>query len=610
MRPLLFAALVGLSAGTALGPLPAASSGRLMRARPASEGAPMRLKGGCGFLSVYRSAMEPHLLRERIVFLSRVMRHRGPDGSGVFLTAPDADGRRSALGHERLAIVGVENDREMHAAAVGDPDGLPKERLHTLSGNQPLFSHDRSKALAINGEIYNHKALEELLTDKTAFRTKSDCESVIHLYDEIGDETASKLDGDFAFAIATNDGEFYAARDPIGVDSMYMGWGSDGSIWFASEMKCLIEDCKTIKPFPPGHYWSSKDMKLHQYYNPKWFDVAHATKPLDEALVRDTLVTAIEKRLMTDVPYGVLLSGGLDSSLVASCVVKMCKAKGVAPPVTFSIGLVGSPDLFNAQKVAKMLGTEHHEFHFTVQEGIDAVQDVIYHLETYDVTTIRAGTPLFLLARKIKEAPNGKELHEECVRKIKDLYFYDCLRANKATMAWGLEVRVPFLDKDFLDVVMELDPEIKMGAEKQHIEKWLLRKAFDCDGPDGEKYLPHEVLYRCFPVDFSDGQGRQKSTPGGRKCVGRQCDARLEQSRDRFPHNTPGSKEAYYSRMIFERFFPLPSCLEVFHTRRTDSLVNYWTCEQIHKLIIGLLPRKHAKSQQMITFPPAERAET
>jgi len=428
----------------------------------------MRLKGGCGFLAVYGSSLSEDDLRMKVLQLQRLIRHRGPDGSGIHI-APvskgDEAGRYSALGHERLAIVGAMDDPQERKEAM-----MPgqHDRLHTLSGNQPLYNHDRSLALAVNGEIYNHKKLKEELKDPKPFRTKSDCEVIIHLYEELGEDTAAHLDGDFAFAISGDKGEFYAARDPIGVDSMYMGWGDDGAVWFASEMKCLINDCKRIEQFPPGHYWSHKTRQLTPYWTPKWFDVAHAQESLNLQAVRDAFVDSVDKRLMTDVPYGVLLSGGLDSSLVASCVVKMCDKAGRPRPATFSIGLKGAPDLSNARKVAEMIGTEHHEFHFTVEEGIDAVQDVIYHLETYDVTTIRAGTPMFLLARKIKamgvkmvlsgegadeelggylyfhKAPNAQEFHEECVRKIQALYNFDCLRANKATMAWGLEARVPY----------------------------------------------------------------------------------------------------------------------------------------------------------------------
>merc|ERR1719199_765231 len=320
----------------------------------------MRLKGGCGFLSVYGSTMDHHSLRMKILQLSRTIRHRGPDGSGIHMVPLEKDkegSRISALGHERLAIVGVMDDPQAKAAAGGDSVNHPK--LHSLSGNQPLYSHDRSVALAINGEIYNHENLKPTLKDKTDFRTRSDCEVVVHLYKEVGEEVASLLDGDFAFALAGDKGEFYAARDPIGVASMYMGWGSDGSVWFASEMKTLIHDCKKITQFPPGHYWSHKTKSLHRYYSPKWFDVAHAQEGLNLDVIRTSFIAAIEKRLMSDVPYGVLLSGGLDSSLVASImsrhVAKRVESGGSEPAYwpqlhSFSTGLAGSPDLKAARE--------------------------------------------------------------------------------------------------------------------------------------------------------------------------------------------------------------------------------------------------------------------
>ena len=381
---------------------------------------------------------------------------------------------------------------------------------------------------------------------------------------------------------------------------MYMGWGADGSVWFASEMKCLVTECKKIEQFPPGHYWSHKTKQLVRYYNPKWFGFEAAQQKLNLDLIRTTFVEAISKRLMTDVPYGVLLSGGLDSSPVASRVVKMCDLAGKPRPATFSIGLKGSPDLFNARKVADMLGTEHHEFHFTVQEGIDAVQDVIYHLETYDVTTIRAGTPMFILARKIKamgvkmvlsgegadeelggylyfhKAPNAQEFHEECVRKLQGLYLYDCLRANKATMAWGLEARVPFLDKDFLDVVMNLDASFKMikkGEKEQFIEKWVMREAFNKPDSKGEVYLPKEVLFRQ-KEQFSDGVGYDW-IDGLKAHANRVVDDTMFAFREhRFPYNTPGTKEAYFARSIFESFYPNETCIKTVPGSPVTSLVS------------------------------------
>jgi len=475
------------------------------------------------------------------------------------------DKRSSSLAHERLAIV--------------DP----------LSGNQPLFSHDSTLICSVNGEIYNHKELEKGLADKTPFRTGSDCEVIPHLYSEVGVDVASMLDGDFAFVIVDEKtGEYYAARDPAGVNSMYIGRGGDGSVWFSSEVKPLIAGhCIDIETFPPGHYYTSADGQFHRYYNPKWRDAAHATQPLNLPLLRDTFVNAVEKRLMADVPYGVFLSGGLDSSLVASVIARTRRKRFLAtgdpndlkPLKSFSIGLDGSPDLAAAEKVAAYIGTEHYGFQFTVQEGLDAVSDVIYHLETYDITTIRAGTPMFLLSRKVKsmgvkmvmsgegadetlagylyfhKAPNGQELHEECVRKVDALYLADCLRANKATMAHGLEVRVPFLDKDMLDVTMELNPDYKMrikGGETQHIEKWALRAAFD--EPE-TPWLPSEVLWRQ-KEQFSDGVGYgwiDGLKDHAAKVI---SDRDMATAAVRFPYNTPSTKEGLYIRQIFHSHFP------------------------------------------------------
>jgi len=332
----------------------------------------------CGIIAVFESTMTADDLRLRALQLQRMIRHRGPDGSGVHITESAVPGRRHVVAHERLAING----------GVG--------------GNQPLFSHDGVAALSINGEIYNHKELRAQLADKREFATGSDCEVVVHGFREWGLDVASKLDGDFAFVIVDEKtGELYAARDQIGVNCLYFGYGHDGSLWFASEMKAIVGQCERVMVFPPGHYYSSKTRQLHRYYKPDWQDAANAKQPLDLAAVREAFKKAVSKRLMAEVPYGVLLSGGLDSSIVASLV---AKSYGAEPSKlkTFSVGLEGAPDLVAAQRVADFLGTDHYSFTFTVQEGIDAVSDVIYHLETYDVTTIRAGTPLFLLARKIK----------------------------------------------------------------------------------------------------------------------------------------------------------------------------------------------------------------
>lgn len=531
---------------------------RTVAARAARSPVASRVRA-CGILAVFDSTLPADDLRLKALQLQRMIRHRGPDGSGVHLTESSVPGRRHVVAHERLAING----------GVG--------------GNQPLYSHDGLAALSINGEIYNHVQLRSQLSDSRPFATGSDCEVVVHGYREWGLDVASKLDGDFAFVIVDEKtGELYAARDHIGINSLYFGYGHDGSLWFASEMKAIVSSCERVMVFPPGHYYSSRTRQLHKYYAPKWTQVAHAKQPLDLKAVRETFEAAVTKRLMAEVPYGVLLSGGLDSSLVASLVAKQY---GDSPQRlnTFSVGLVGSPDLAAAQRVADFLGTTHHSFTFTVQEGLDAISDVIYHLETYDVTTIRAGTPMFLLARKIKglgikmvlsgegsdealagylyfhKAPNGQALHEECVRKLGMLHLYDCLRANKATMAWGLEVRVPFLDKDFLEVAMSTDPEFKLtkpkGSETQHIEKWLMRKAFDEDQVPGVKYLPKEVLWRQ-KEQFSDGVGYSWIDGLKAHCARVISDEEFMTAKQRFPLNTPPTKEAYYLRSIFQSHFP------------------------------------------------------
>jgi len=470
------------------------------------------------------------------------------------------------VAHERLAIV--------------DP----------LSGNQPLYSHDGTRSLTVNGEIYNHKQLRAGLKDQAPFRTNSDCEVIVHLYDEVGVNVASLLDGDFAFVILDDQtGEVYAARDPIGVNSLYMGSGLDGSTWFSSEAKPLVAaGCIDVSVFPPGHYYSNKDEALVPYYNPSWKTTVPSSSSLDLGFIRQTFIDAVEKRMMSDVPFGVLLSGGLDSSLVASVVARLRRqrflergnADDLEPVKSFSIGLEGSPDLTAAQAVADFIGTNHFGFTFTVQEGIDAISDVIYHLETYDVTTIRAGTPMFLLARKIKamgvkmvlsgegadetlagylyfhKAPNSSELHEELVRKVDDLHKYDCLRANKATMAHGLEVRVPFLDRNMLDATMLVDPEYKMykgkGQETQFVEKWLLRAAFDAaDAP----YLPSEVLWRQ-KEQFSDGVGYSWIDGIKEHADKVITEEDMQTAPIRFTYNTPTTKEGCYYRTIFHSHFP------------------------------------------------------
>ncbi|CAN1354612.1 Asparagine synthetase [glutamine-hydrolyzing] 1 [Linum perenne] len=513
----------------------------------------------CGILAVLGCSDDSKSKRARVLELSRRLKHRGPDWSGLYQY------KDCYLAHQRLAIV--------------DPD----------SGDQPLFDEDESIVVTVNGEIYNHEELRKRLPGHT-FRTGSDCDVISHLYEEYGEGFVEMLDGIFSLVLLdTRDNSFVVARDAIGITSLYIGWGLDGSIWVSSEMKGLHDDCEHFECFPPGHLYSSKLGSLKRWYNPPWFSEAIPSTPYDPLALRHafetvyTLLKAVTKRLMTDVPFGVLLSGGLDSSLVASITArhfaetKLAQRNTSQPLQSFCVGLEGSPDLKAAKEVADYLGTLHHEFHFTVQDGIDAIEDVIYHIETYDVTTIRASTPMFLMSRKIKamgvkmvisgegadevfggylyfhKAPNKEEFHRETCRKIKALHQYDCLRANKATSAWGLEARIPFLDKEFVDVAMDIDPEWKMiKPDEGRIEKWVLRKAFD---DEDRPYLPKHILYRQ-KEQFSDGVGY--SWIDGLKDHASQhvTDKMMQNAAHIYPHNTPPTKEAYYYRMIFERFFP------------------------------------------------------
>ncbi|KAK9734677.1 hypothetical protein RND81_04G156400 [Saponaria officinalis] len=480
------------------------------------------------------------------------LKHRGPDWSGIYQHGD------CYLSHQRLAII--------------DP----------ASGDQPLYDENQTIVVTVNGEIYNHEELRKSLP-KHKFKTGSDCEVIAHLYEEHGQNFIDMLDGVFSFVLLdTRDNSFIAARDAIGITSLYIGWGLDGSVWISSEMKGLHDECEHFECFPPGHLYSSKTGSLRRWYNPPWFSEAIPSTPYVPLILRQAFENAVTKRLMSDVPFGVLLSGGLDSSLVASITARHLAETTVARTWgaqlhSFCVGLEGSPDLKAAKEVADTLGTIHHEFHFTVQEGIDALDDVIYHIETYDVTTVRASTPMFLMSRKIKslgvkmvlsgegadeifggylyfhKAPTKEDFHIETCHKIKALHMYDCLRANKATSAWGLEARVPFLDKEFINIAMSIDPEWKMiKPEEGRIEKWILRRAFD----DEEcPYLPKHILYRQ-KEQFSDGVGY--SWIDGLKSHAEQqvTDKMMEKAAHIFPHNTPTTKEAYYYRMVFEKFFP------------------------------------------------------
>eukprot|EP00250_Pteridium_aquilinum_P028322 c36945_g1_i1 orf=646-2412(-) len=510
----------------------------------------------CGILAVLGCQDCSLSKRSRVLELSRRLRHRGPDWSGLYHHG------KHFLAHERLAIV--------------DP----------ASGDQPLFDDEKKIVVTVNGEIYNHEALKASLKETPNFRTQSDCEVLAHLYKEVGEEMVSMLDGMYSFVLLdTRDDTFIAVRDPIGITPLYIGWGTDGSVWFASEMKALKDDCEQFQCFPPGHIYSSKTGALRRYYEPEWFSEAIPSTPYDPLVLRRAFEKAVVKRLMTDVPFGVLLSGGLDSSLVASVAcryigdTKAGKQWG-SKLHSFCVGLKGSPDLKAAKEVADYLGTLHTEFYFTVQEGLDAIPDVIYHIETYDVTTIRASTPMFLMSRKIKalgvkmvlsgegsdelfggylyfhKAPNREEFHKETCRKVKSLHLFDCLRANKSTAAWGVEARVPFLDKEFINVALGMDPAAKMISTKEgRIEKWTLRNAFD---DEENPFLPKHILYRQ-KEQFSDGVGY--SWIDGLKAHAEMqvSDQMMANAIYIYPYNTPTTKEAYYYRRIFEGLFPQSS---------------------------------------------------
>lgn len=574
----------------------------------------------CGILACFHHP-NAQAYRAKMLSLSRTIRHRGPDWSGcmVINDPSDRDPRRgSVLCHERLAIVGVD------------------------SGAQPLVSDDGKLFLAVNGEIYNHRQLRKSLRDQSVeFKTQSDCEVIMYLYREHGADFVNMLDGMFSFVLldtGTVPHRVVAARDPIGITTLYYGRSYEypGALYVASELKAIAGECERVHSFPPGHVFDSAratGQEMVRYYNPPWYndDAPEAplpTKPADLTLIRETLEKAVRKRLMSDVPYGVLLSGGLDSSLIAAVAARETEkqaelqhermhahgdANGPArkqrrveedamitawPRLhSFSIGLPGSPDLLAARQAAEYLGTIHHEYTFTVQEGLDALSDVIYHLETYDVTTVRASTPMYLLSRKIKAigvkmvlsgegsdevfggylyfhaAPDKAAFHQESVKRVKNLHTADCLRANKSTMAWGLEARVPFLDKAFLDVCMQIDPAEKQFSKgslqqrdadgRPRMEKYILRKAFDVrpDALDesregeGRPYLPESILWRQ-KEQFSDGVGYSWIDGMKEHAEAVVSDEKFAERANRYPLDTPDTKEAYMIRELFEAWFP------------------------------------------------------
>jgi asparagine synthase (glutamine-hydrolysing) len=506
----------------------------------------------CGIVCAFDLKQKSETLRPQVLEMSKIIRHRGPDWSGIF------SNDNAILAHERLAIV--------------DP----------ASGKQPLFSKDKSLVLAANGEIYNHRELRKQFEGKYEFQTESDCEVILALYKEKGPHFLDEMNGIFGFAIydVEND-DYFIARDHMGIIPLYIGWDQNGTFYVASELKALEGYCTKIQLFPPGHYMSGKDGEFVQWYKREWteFDAVKENATSIEA-IKTALEAAVKRQLMSDVPYGVLLSGGLDSSITSAVAKKFAQKRIESddnldawyPQLhSFAVGLEGSPDLIAAQKVATHLGIIHHEIKFTIQEGLDAIRDVIYNIETYDVTTIRASTPMYLMARVIKsmgikmvlsgegadelfggylyfhKAPNAMEFHEETVRKLSKLHMYDCLRANKSLAAWGIEGRVPFLDKEFIDVAMRINPQDKM-INGERMEKWILRKAF-------EDMLPESVAWRQ-KEQFSDGVGYSWIDTLKEVVAKEVSDEQLANAKYKFPIQTPTSKEEYYYRSIFTEHFP------------------------------------------------------
>lgn len=509
----------------------------------------------CGIAAIFNIKEQTPSLRDKALKMAKKIRHRGPDWSGIYC------GGSAILAHERLSIV--------------DPE----------SGGQPLYSPDKKQVLAVNGEIYNHRDIRKQFEGKYEFQTGSDCEVILALYREKGINFLEDLNGIFAFALYDEEkDDFLIARDPIGVIPLYIGYDSDGKVYCASELKALEGFCERYEPFLPGHYYWSKEGKMTRWYTRDWMTYdAVKDNPASVSAIHDALEAAVKRQLMSDVPYGVLLSGGLDSSVI-SAIAKKFAARRIEtdskkdawwPQLhSFAVGLKGAPDLIKAREVADYIGTVHHEINYTIQEGLDAVRDVIYFIETYDVTTVRASTPMYLLARVIKsmgikmvlsgegadevfggylyfhKAPNAKAFHEETVRKLSKLYLYDCLRANKSLSAWGVEGRVPFLDKEFLDVAMRTNPEAKMCPGKT-IEKKIVREAF-------ADMLPESVAWRQ-KEQFSDGVGYSWIDTLKEITSKAVTDEQMAHAAERFPINTPMNKEEYYYRSIFEEYFPSES---------------------------------------------------
>ena len=509
----------------------------------------------CGIVAIFNVKEQTAEWRQKALRMSQKIRHRGPDWSGIYT------GGTAILAHERLSIV--------------DPE----------SGRQPLYSPDNKQVLAVNGEIYNHQDIRRCYEGKYQFQTGSDCEVILALYRDKGIGFLEELSGIFAFALYDADTDtFLIARDPIGVIPLYIGYDDDGTVYVASELKALEGNCQRYEVFLPGHYYSSTEGEMKRYYSRDWFEyenVRDNDSSVDD--IRRSLMDAVKRQLMSDVPYGVLLSGGLDSSVISAIAERFSESriedngetKAWWPRLhSFAVGLKGAPDLAKARLVADHIGTVHHEINYTIQEGLDAIRDVIYYTETYDVTTVRASTPMYLLARVIKsmgikmvlsgegadeifggylyfhKAPNPQAFHEETVRKLSKLYLYDCLRANKSLSAWGVEGRVPFLDKEFLDVAMRTNPAAKMCRGKE-IEKRIVREAF-------ADMLPDAVAWRQ-KEQFSDGVGYSWIDTLKSITADMVSDEQMAHAAERFPINPPRNKEEYYYRTIFAEHFPSDS---------------------------------------------------
>lgn len=521
----------------------------------------------CGIVAIFNVKEQTPKLRTKALGMSKKIRHRGPDWSGIHCSGS------AILAHERLSIV--------------DPE----------SGGQPLFSPDGKQVLAVNGEIYNHKEIRERYKGRYDFQTGSDCEVILALYRDKGVNFLEDLNGIFAFALYDEEQDaFLIARDQIGVIPLYIGYNADGKVFVASELKALEGECERYEPFMPGHYYWSKDPGMKRWYKRDWMEYDNVKdNTASSDAIRKSLCAAVKRQMMSDVPYGVLLSGGLDSSVISAITESYAerrietdsKSRAWWPRLhSFAVGLKGAPDLAKARLVADHIGTVHHEINYTIQEGLDALRDVIYFIETYDITTVRASVPMYLLARVIKsmgikmvlsgegadeifggylyfhKAPSAEEFHKETVRKLSKLHLYDCLRANKSLSAWGVEGRVPFLDKEFLDVAMRTNPKAKMCSvlpasrsgeadPKASIEKRIVREAF-------EDMLPEEVAWRQ-KEQFSDGVGYSWIDTLKKITSEAVTDEQMAHAEERFPINTPLCKEEYYYRSIFEEHFPSES---------------------------------------------------